>query len=236
MEFSKPFQSYGIEKDGSYLSEPIRFTEGKNIKAMVDFNASQDEAIMVRVGISGTSIEGARKNLSTEIPRWDFEKTHSAAVAQWRKIFQSIEFETGDPHVQATFYANLYLSCLAPTLFNDVDGEYRGMDRQNHSGTNFQNYTVFSLWDTYRAEQPLIELLHPERVNDMIRSLLVEYNENGQHSVPIWPLWGNETWCMIGYHSAAVIADAYLKGFRDYDVVKRPTRPCAIRPCRIAVD
>ena len=217
IEFSKPFDSYGIEQDGNYFAKSAGSASGKNIKALISFKAPQAKPILVKVGISGTSVEGARKNLSAEIPEWDFEQTRAAAVAQWSKIFEAVEFKTSDPKDRTTFYANLYLSCLAPTLFNDVDGTYRGVDHQNHSGSNFQNYTTFSLWDTYRAEQPLITLLHPDRVNDLIQSLVTEYNENGQHTVPIWPLWGNETWCMIGYHSAAVIADAYLKGFRGFD-------------------
>jgi predicted alpha-1,2-mannosidase len=91
------------------------------------------------------------------------------------------------------------------------------MDKQNHAGEGFQNYTTFSLWDTYRAENPLLTILQPRRVDDIIQTLLAEYRQNGQHTTPIWPLWGNETWCMIGYHSVAVIADAYLKGFRGFD-------------------
>ena len=91
------------------------------------------------------------------------------------------------------------------------------MDRKNHAGAGFQNYTIFSLWDTYRAEHPLLNLIQPQRVDDMVQSMLAEYKESGNHSTPIWPLWGNETWCMIGYHSVAVIAEAYLKGFRGFD-------------------
>ena len=128
-----------------------------------------------------------------------------------------MQIETFDPHVRNTFYANLYLCCQAPVLFNDVDGTYRGMDRKNHAGAGFQNYTTFSLWDTYRAENPLLTLLQPGRVDDMVQSMLAEYRESGLHTTPIWPLWGNETWCMIGYHSVPVIADAYLKGFRGFD-------------------
>jgi putative alpha-1,2-mannosidase len=128
-----------------------------------------------------------------------------------------VDVNSFDPHVRTTFYANLYLSCLAPVLFNDTDGTYRGMDKKNHPSEGFQNYTTFSLWDTYRAENPLLTLLQPGRVDDIVQTLLAEYRQNGEHTTPIWPLWGNETWCMIGYHSVAVIADAYLKGFRGFD-------------------
>jgi putative alpha-1,2-mannosidase len=106
---------------------------------------------------------------------------------------------------------------LGPVLFNDVDGTYRGMDHQNHAGTNFQNYTTFSIWDIYRAEWPLLTILHPDRVNDVVQSLLAEYRELNRHTTPIWPLYGNETWCMIGYHSVDMIALAYLDGFHGFD-------------------
>ncbi|MGH7969904.1 MAG: GH92 family glycosyl hydrolase, partial [Limisphaerales bacterium] len=98
-----------------------------------------------------------------------------------------------------------------------MDGTYRGLDHQNHTNATFQNYTTFSLWDTYRAEHPLLTLLQPGRVDDFVKSMLAEYQESGLHTTPIWPLWGNETWCMIGYHSVPVIVDAYLKGFRGFD-------------------
>jgi predicted alpha-1,2-mannosidase len=217
IQFSAPFISHGLEQNGERLSASARQAQGQKVKAFFDYKTAANESILVKIGISGTGIEGARKNLAAEIPGWDFDQVHAAAVRQWRKIFDATQFKSFDPHIETTFYANLYLSCLGPVLFNDVDGTYRGMDGKNHSGTNFQNYTSFSLWDTYRAEHPLIILLHPERVNDMVQALLAEYREYGHHTTPIWPLWGNETWCMIGYHSVAVIADAYLKGFRGFD-------------------
>ena len=106
-----------------------------------------------------------------------------------RKLFDAVQIETFDPHIRSTFYANLYLSCLAPVLYNDVDGTYRGMDHENHTGAMFQNYTTFSIWDIYRAEWPLLTILHPGRINDMVESMLEEYKELNQHTTPIWPLW-----------------------------------------------
>lgn len=217
MQFSKPFASFGIERNGQALPGASQAGNGKNLKTFVSYQTAADEAVMVKVGVSGTGIEGARKNLAAEIPGWNFDEVRAAAVQQWQNVFNAVEIKTFDPHIQTTFYANLYLSCLGPVLFNDVDGNYRGMNHQNHPGADFQNYTTFSLWDTYRAEQPLLTLLHPDRINHLVQSLLAEYREYGQHTTPIWPLWGNETWCMIGYHSVAVIADAYLKGFRGFD-------------------
>ena len=217
MEFSKPFASVVLERNGQRLASESREGKGKNMKAAFNFTTKTNEIILTRVGISGTGIEGARKNLAAEIPSWNFKGVRNSAVAQWGKIFTNADVTSFDPHIRNTFYANLYSSCLAPTLYNDVDGTYRGLDHKNHSGEKFQNYTTFSLWDTYRAEHPMLALLQPGRVDDMMRSLLAEYQQNGQHTTPIWPLWGNETWCMIGYHSISVLADAYLKGFRGFD-------------------
>jgi predicted alpha-1,2-mannosidase len=217
MEFSKPFASVVLERNGKRLATEARHGNGQGMKAAFNYATAADETILVKVGISGTGIEGARKNLAAEIPSWDFDGICAAAVAAWKNVFDAAEVESFDPHIRATFYANLYLSCLAPVLFNDADGSYRGMDKKNHPSEGFQNYTTFSLWDTYRAENPLLTILQPRRVDDIIQTLLAEYRQNGQHTTPIWPLWGNETWCMIGYHSVAVIADAYLKGFRGFD-------------------
>ncbi len=217
MEFSRPFAAFGMERNGQRLAADTHQATGRNLKAWVNYQTSADETILVKVGISGTSVEGARKNLAAEIPAWDFDGVRTAAVRQWKDVFNTVQIETFDPHIRTTFYANLYLSCVAPVLFNDVDGTYRGMDRQNHTGAKFQNYTTFSIWDIYRAEWPLLTLLQPGRVNDMVGSMLAEYRESGLHTTPIWPLWGNETWCMIGYHSIAMIAEAYLEGFRGFD-------------------
>src|ERR1700677_4706614 len=217
MQFSKPCASVVLERNGQRLGADAREARGRSMKAALNYATSAKETILVKVGISGTGVDGARKNLAAEIPSWDFAGVRAGAVKQWKRVFEAVDAQSFDPHIRTTFYANLYLSCLAPVLFNDVDGSYRGMDKENHPFGGFQNYTTFSLWDTYRAEDPLLMILQPERVDDIIQTLLAEYRENGQHTTPIWPLWGNETWCMIGYHSVAVMADAYLEGFRGFD-------------------
>ena len=218
MEFSKPFDSFGVERDGRGLTNDLAEVRGKNLKAVVNYRTKAGEVVLVKVGISGTSVEGARKNLAAELRGWGFEATRAAAARKWQRVFDFAEVESFDPHIRSTFYANLYLCCLAPMLFNDVGGAYRGLDQKNHNGT-FQNYTTFSIWDVYRAEWPLLGILQPNRVNDMVKTMLAGYQELGRHSTPtpIWPLWGNETWCMIGYHSVDMIAEAYLEGSRDYD-------------------
>ena len=217
LKFSRPFDSMGIEQDGARLAPEAREAKGAKLKAFVSYKTTAGESILVKVGISGTGIDGARKNLAAEIPTWDFDGVRKQATAQWDRTLGAIAIETPDPHLRTTFYTNLYQSSLAPTLFNDTDGTYRGMDRQNHAGRGFQNYTEMSLWDTFRSENPLLTLVQPGRVNDIVRTMTAHYGELGQHALPVWPLWGNETWCMIGYHSIPVITDAYFKGFRGFD-------------------
>ena len=216
LKFSRPFNSAGIEQDGRRLAPEAKSAQGVKVKAFVSYRTKAGDAILVKVGISGTGIEGARKNLAAEIPGWDFDGVRKQAAAQWDKTLGAMEVETPNPHLRATFYSNLYLSCLAPTLFNDTDGTYRGMDRKNHAGGGFQNYTEMSLWDTFRSENPLLTVLQPGRVDDIIHTMTAHYTELGRHALPVWPLWGNETNCMIGYHSIPVITDAYFKGFHRF--------------------
>lgn len=217
MQFSKPFAASGIEQDGRRLDGSAAGAEGRAVKAFVNYRTAANEAILVKVGISGTGIEGARKNLTTEIPGWDFNRVHNAAVRQWSDLLGAIQIETKDAKIRRTFYSNLYQSYLSPVLFNDVDGAYRGADGKNHAGAGFQNYTTFSLWDTFRAQHPLLTLMQPNRVPDMVNSMIALYEERGQQEMPVWPLWGNETGTMIGYNSVPVVVDAYLKGFKGFN-------------------
>lgn len=217
MQFSQPFDSVMIERDGHRLDNAARDAEGRRLQVVVNYSTADGAPVLAKVGISGVSIEGARKNLAAEIPGWNFEAVRRAASDRWKAIFDAAEVESFDPHIRSTFYANLYLSSIAPVLYNDVDGAYRGLDHQVHRDGHFQNYTTFSIWDIYRAEWPLLTLLHPDRIDDMVQCLLTQYRQLGQHTTPIWPLWDNETWCMIGYHSVAMISEAYLDGFRGFD-------------------
>ena len=116
------------------------------------------------------------------------------------------------------FYTGAYHGLVAPATFNDVDGTYRGQDGQDHTNPGFTKYTTFSIWDIYRGEFPFITLMQPHRVNDIIRTMLADYQQLGQHALPMWPLWGNETWSMVGFHAAGMILGAYVRGFRDFDV------------------
>jgi predicted alpha-1,2-mannosidase len=173
-----------------------------------------DEALIVKVGISAVSIEGARKNLEAEVPHWDFDRVRGEAEAAWNAKLNKIQVEGGTRAQQRTFYTALYHSYVAPYLFNDVDGQYRGMDGLVHHADH-PVYTVFSLWDTFRALHPLMTVLEPDMTRDWIKTFLLHYQQGGR--LPVWELWGNETDCMIGYHSVSVIADAYTKGIRGFD-------------------
>jgi predicted alpha-1,2-mannosidase len=190
--------------------------KGKGLWVGANFKKA-DKPILVKVGISAVSVEAARKNLMAEIPTWDFAATIAAAEKSWNDVLDKITIQTADPAVRETFYSALYHMAMAPTLFNDVDGSYRGLDHKVHSAANFQNYCTFSLWDTFRAEHPLLTIIQPQRVSDFINTMLAHYREFNQHALPVWSLAGNETWCMIGNHAIPVIVDAYAKGFRGFD-------------------
>lgn len=174
-----------------------------------------DAPLIVKVGISAVSIEGARANLETEVPHWDFDLVRKQAEDSWNTKLNQITVEGGTREQQRIFYTALYHTYVAPYIFNDVDGNYRGMDGQVHHADH-NVYTVFSLWDTFRGLHPLMTILEPEMTSDWIKTFLLHYQQGGR--LPVWELWGNETDCMIGYHSASVIADAHLKGIRGFDV------------------
>jgi hypothetical protein len=164
------------------------------------------------------SIEGARKNLEAEIPDWDFEKIKFKADSTWENELSKIEVKGSRKEDKIKFYTGLYHTFLAPNLFSDIDGNYRGNDGKIHQTIDFKVYTVFSLWDTYRALHPLLTLIQPEITIDFINTFIDIYDKKGL--LPVWELAGNETNCMIGYHAVAVISDTYLKGIGGFDTEK----------------
>ncbi len=182
------------------------------------FDLEGDEPLYVRVGISAVSIEGARRNLQAEMTDWDFEKYKKAANDAWEKQLKKIEVFGKSTKQKTVFYTALYHTMIAPNLYQDVDGQYRGMDLKVHKDSKHTHHTVFSLWDTYRGAHPLYTLIEKDRTNDFINTFLDNYEKGG--ILPIWELSGNYTGCMIGYHAVPVIADAYQKGIRGYDVDK----------------
>ena len=215
--FSKPFSELEIAVNDTVQNE-ISKAEGKNIKAVVNFKTKANEQILVKVGISAVSAEGARKNLDAEIPGWDFDKVKMAAEKEWNSEFSKIEVEGGTADQLTNFYTAMYHTRLSPCTFSDVDGQYRGVDHKIHQTENSIHYTVFSLWDTYRALHPLFTITDQKRTNDFVNSLLQMYDDGGR--LPMWPLAGNYTDDMLGYHAVPVIVDAYMKGIRGYNVDK----------------
>ncbi len=219
MEFSQPVVGYEVSVDGHRTEHhpPLkRHFTGVQIKAIFR-HAPSREPLLVRVGISCTGIEGARKNLNAEIPHWNFDTVRHKTARAWNEALEGIQAELFNPALEEAFYSGCYHCMVSPATFNDADGTFRGEDHRNHPGPGFNNYTTFSIWDIYRSEFPLLMLAQPERTNEMIQTLLMAYRQLDAHSLPVWPLWGNETWCMAGFHVVAMILGAYVRGFRGFD-------------------
>jgi predicted alpha-1,2-mannosidase len=212
-KFSKPFTC-------TLVTDSITTNGGKRLpvcKALLQFATSKDEEVLVKVGISAVDTEGAKKNVLSEIPRWDFDGVRADARKAWNNYLSKIEVTTNSHEDKAIFYTALYHTAISPNLFTDADGRYLGMDLQPHQGdTRDPVYTIFSLWDTFRALHPLMTIIDPELNNRFIRSLILKEKEGG--IFPMWELAGNYTGTMIGYHAVSVITDAYMKGYRDFDV------------------
>ncbi len=210
--FSKPIKKF-LAYDSTSLQQKDSAT-GKKIKGVALFTSMKDEKIKVKVGVSPVSIENAMKNIQSEIPDWDFDNVVKKADAAWNVELNKIKFVSNDITRLRTFYTALYHTMMAPSIFNDHNGDYRGTDKIVRQAS-FTNLTTFSLWDTYRAAHPLFTIFQSGRVNDMINSMLAIYQQQGK--LPVWHLMGNETNTMPGYSAVQVIADAYLKGFRGFD-------------------
>lgn len=214
MQFSKPIARKGIAVNDTLLTDALR-AEGTNIKAFAGFATKAGEQIEVKVGLSAVDSEGALKNLTTEIPEWNFDEIRKQSFDTWNKELGKIRVKGGSDEQMKVFYSALYHAMMQPNTFMDTDGRYRGMDRGIHTAEGFTNYTVFSLWDTYRTWHPLMTIIEQERTTDFIKTMLNMYEKGGL--LPVWELAGNETWCMIGNHAIPVIADAWMKGIRNYD-------------------
>lgn len=214
-QFSQPFKQAAVI--GGRSTDQKNW-EGKGIKAALSFTVNTHKPVMVKVGISPVDTEGAMRNLEEELPGWDFDKVRKAADALWEKQLQKIQVTDPKKAEKETFYTAMYHAFLAPYLYQDVDGRYAGSDGKIHKAVGFTNYTLFSLWDTFRSLHPLLTITHPELVNDLIKSMLAIYDESGL--LPEWHLATSETFAMIGYHAAPVIVDAYGKGIRGFDMQK----------------
>jgi len=209
MLFSKPFTKVTFLDDKK---------EGKKVKAAFEFDTTTGNEINITIGISPVDEEGAMQNWQLEIGSKSFEEIKKEAQGVWEKQLEKIVIESEDFDYKTNFYTAMYHTMIAPNLYQDIDGRYRGMDMKIHETKEFDYYTVFSLWDTYRAAHPLYTIIEQDRTNDFINTFLAKYDEGG--IMPIWDLSASYTGCMIGYHAVPVIVDAYLKGIRGYDVDK----------------
>ncbi len=225
--FNKPFLDMGYKnfsKREVYGGFWGKFTHSKNfpeiagrqMRTWFDFKTFEGEKIKIKFAISPVSMEGALNNMRTEIPGWDFEKVKNDGQAQWEQELHKIVI-AGSRVDKENFYTSMYHAMINPTVYMDVDGKYKGLDQQVHQADGFTNYTTFSLWDTHRALHPLFNIIETQRNADMIKSMLAHYDQSPEHMLPIWSNSANENWCMSGYHSVAVIADAVVKGNAPFD-------------------
>lgn len=216
--FSQPFTAQLASGEQLVPSDHKKINK-TGAKALLKFRNIPNREVYVKVGISAVDYSGAKNNVLKEIPDWNFEKVKDAAASAWSKWLNRIDIKGGTSDQQKIFYSALYHTAISPSLYTDVDGRYRGMDKQIHTAANGSaNYTIFSLWDTFRAFHPLMTIINPQMNETWIRAMLTKYSESG--ALPMWELASNETGTMIGYHAVPVIADAYNKGYRNFDVEK----------------
>ncbi|MDW8851050.1 GH92 family glycosyl hydrolase [Flavobacterium sp. MMLR14_040] len=230
MSFSKPIKSYGqaAQEKSVYRGFWGRFDQtknfpemaGQNLKLFFDFNTEEGEKIKIKMALSPVSSAGALENMKKEVPGWDFEKVKKQSQEVWNKELNKIQIETLQKEDLVNFYTAMYHAFLGPTEYMDLDGNYKGLDMNVHKAENFTNYTSYSLWDTYRALHPLFNIVQPKRNSDMISSMLAHSDQSVHKMLPIWSHYANENWCMIGYHSVSVIADAIVKGNTNFDPEK----------------
>jgi len=214
--FSKPIRQFALYDDKNPVSGTS--AKGKKVKGVISFATEKGDQVLAKVGISPVSTENALGNIRAEAPHWSFDKVAASADAAWNKELSKVTVKTSDEARLKTFYTALYHTMIAPSIFNDHNGDYRGTDKKVYAKAPFTNLTTFSLWDTYRGAHPLFTLLQTERVNDMINTMLAIYEQQGK--LPIWHLVGSETNTMPGNSALPVIADAYLKGFNGFDANK----------------
>lgn len=200
LQFSMPYQAVQLDSSGK--------------KAAFTFDVEDEKVILVKVGISAVSMEGARNNLNSEIKEFDVKQLKTSTEAAWTKALSKIKVESEDEDRKTIFYTALYHTMIAPNLFSDVDGKYRGMDLKVHD-SDHEVYTIFSLWDTFRAAHPLYTIIEQDRTKDFLKTFMKQYGDGG--ILPIWELSANYTGCMIGYHGVSVLADAQVKGIDGID-------------------
>lgn len=230
MSFSKPIESYGYAnfKPGVYkgfwrrfnLNENFPEIAGEQIRTFFNFKTEEGEKIKIKFALSPVSTRNALENLRTETPGWDFNAIRQQGQQQWNNELNRVDAEMMNNDDKISFYTSLYHTFLSPTIYTDLNGEYKGLDQNIYKADGFTNYTTFSLWDTYRALHPWFTIIQPKRNHDMIKSMLAHYDQSAHKMLPVWSHYANENWCMSGYHSVPVICDAIVKGNYDFDAAK----------------
>ncbi len=221
MMFSKAFKGYGsqnLDKRQVYRGFWRKFDQAHNfpdlaakrLRMYFDFDTSEGEAVQVKMALSPVSQENALANLRAEIPHWNFDQAKNKAQAAWNAELNKIQIDAADDD-KVNFYTALYHTSINPTMYMDANGQYKGLDQDVHKADG-TNYTTFSLWDTYRALHPFFNLMQPRRNADMVRSMMSHYDQSVLHMLPVWSHYANDNWCMSGYHSVSVLADAVIKG------------------------
>lgn len=242
-QFSKPLKNYGVwsaDIPGDWsrkredvesqkyqqrvaeaaVTKGIRKMKGKHLGFFTEFQTRANEQVLLKSGISFVSIEGAKKNLAAEIKDWDFEKVHQQARNLWNKALSKMEISGGTDEQKAVFYTSLYHTMIDPRILEDVDGNYPGGDGKVHQSDNFTKRTIFSGWDVFRSQMPLQTIINPSLVNDMINSLITLADEKEKDYFERWELLNAYSGCMLGNPAVSVVADAYTKGIRNFDVDK----------------
>ncbi len=230
MSFSKPFKSYGqknFDAKQAYRGFWGKFDQTKNfpeiagrkVRMYFDFDTDEGEKVKIKFALSPVSQENALQNMRAEINGWDFENVKAQAQANWNKELNKINIASSEDN-KVNFYTAMYHAFINPTTYMDINGQYKGLDQGVHTANGFTNYTTFSLWDTYRALHPFFNIMQPARNNDMVKSMMAHYEQNSLKMLPIWSHYANDNWCMSGYHSVSVIADAIIKGVYTGDANK----------------
>ena len=230
MKFNKAFIAHGYKKYdkrevyggfwGQFNRTP-NFPEiaGRQLRTYFDFKTTEGEKIKIKFALSPVSMDGALANMQAEAPGWDFDKVKADGQQLWETELHKIVID-GSQTNKENFYTSMYHAMINPTVYMDVDGQYKGLDQNVHKAEGFTNYTTFSLWDTHRALHPLFNIIEPKRNADMVQSMIAHYEQSPEHMLPIWSNSANENWCMSGYHSVSVLADAVVKGNVNFDTSK----------------
>ncbi|RZK79960.1 MAG: glycoside hydrolase family 92 protein [Pedobacter sp.] len=230
MSFSKPFKSYGQKNyDEAQVyrgfwrkfDQTKNFPEiaGKKIRMYFNFNTNEQEKVKIKFALSPVSQANALENMKAEAPGWDFNKIKQSAQSNWNKELSKIKIDASNDD-KINFYTAMYHAFINPTTYTDVNGQYKGLDQNVHTADGFTNYTTFSLWDTYRALHPFFNIMQPSRNNDVVKSMMAHYDQSALKMLPIWSHYANDNWCMSGYHSVSVLADAIIKGVYTGDAQK----------------